>query len=33
MAIKYACLDEDISLFPLGSDTIIGEKGDTLSGG
>ena len=32
-AIKYACLDEDLDNIYDGDMTIIGEKGETISGG
>lgn len=31
--IKYACLERDFELFTHGDQTMIGEKGATLSGG
>lgn len=31
--MKYACLDRDLELFTHGDQTMIGEKGTTLSGG
>lgn len=31
--VKLCCLDEDISAFPLGDDTLIGSRGMKLSGG
>jgi ABC-type bacteriocin/lantibiotic exporter with double-glycine peptidase domain len=31
--LKYACLDRDLELFTHGDQTMIGEKGATLSGG
>ncbi|KAF5626828.1 drug facilitator PEP5 [Fusarium tjaetaba] len=31
--VKLCCLDEDISAFPLGGDTLIGSRGLKLSGG
>lgn len=31
--MKYACLDRDLELFTHGDQTMIGEKGATLSGG
>jgi len=32
-ALEVACLAEDIRLLPQGLDTLIGERGLTLSGG
>ena len=33
LALRDTCLAEDILLFPEGEDTVVGEKGVTLSGG
>jgi ATP-binding cassette subfamily C (CFTR/MRP) protein 2 len=32
-ALKYSCLEQDISILVKGDQTIIGEKGLNLSGG
>jgi len=32
-AIKYSCMTKDLEIFQKGDDTMIGEKGVTLSGG
>lgn len=32
-AVKYSCLQSDLSIFKNGDSTLIGEKGSTLSGG
>ena len=32
-AVTLACLDRDVSILPHGLDTVVGERGTTLSGG
>lgn len=32
-ALKFSCLEDDLNIFREGDNTVIGEKGSTLSGG